>query len=45
MITPILFRPEAEQDVVSARAWYEQQRQGLGAQFTTRLSEIIETIG
>ena len=45
MIAPIIFRPEAEQDVVAARAWYEQQRQGLGAQFTTRLSEIIETIG
>jgi plasmid stabilization system protein ParE len=35
----IEFRPEVEQDVAEAAAWYESRQAGLGAEF---IEEIIE---
>jgi len=47
-VTPeVRLRPEAEQDLADAAAWYEEQRQGLGHEFLdevlTMLSRIAET--
>jgi plasmid stabilization system protein ParE len=43
----VRLRPEAEQDLADAAAWYEEQRQGLGHEFLdevlTMLSSIAET--
>jgi hypothetical protein len=43
----VRLRPEAEQDLADAAAWYEAQRQGLGHEFLdevlTMLSSIAET--
>ena len=33
MSLPVIFRPEAEQDIVDAQVWYEAQRPGLGNDF------------
>ncbi|MCI0461367.1 MAG: type II toxin-antitoxin system RelE/ParE family toxin [Gemmataceae bacterium] len=44
MSLPVLLRPEAEQDVESARDWYEQQQAGLGQAFLDRLSEALDGI-
>lgn len=47
MTCEVRLRPEAEQDLTDAAAWYEEQRQGLGHKFldevTTTLSNIAET--
>jgi plasmid stabilization system protein ParE len=43
----VRLRPEAEQDLADAAAWYEEQRQGLGHEFLdevlTMLASIAET--
>jgi plasmid stabilization system protein ParE len=44
MSVPIVFRPEAEQDVVAGRDWYEEQLPGLGSQFVVRLSAALDQI-
>lgn len=47
MTLEVRLRPEAEQDLADAAAWYEEQRQGLGHEFLdevlTMLSSIAET--
>ena len=47
MTLEVRLRPEAEQDLTDAAAWYEEQRQGLGHEFLdevlTMLSSIAET--
>ena len=47
MTFEVRLRPEAEQDLADAAAWYEEQRQGLGHEFLdevlTMLSSIAET--
>jgi plasmid stabilization system protein ParE len=40
----VVFRPDAAADVISARRWYENQRDGLGKQFTRSLRETIVRI-
>jgi toxin ParE1/3/4 len=40
----MIIRPEAEADVVNARNWYEQQREGLGAAFLLCVEEALERI-
>ncbi|HEV3260659.1 MAG TPA: type II toxin-antitoxin system RelE/ParE family toxin [Gemmataceae bacterium] len=44
MTLPVILRPEAEQDLGSAEAWYEQQRTGLGAAFLARVSVALDQI-
>jgi len=44
MNLPVILRPEAEQDLVSAQAWYEQQRSDLGTEFLARVSEALDQI-
>jgi hypothetical protein len=41
----MIIRPEAEADLTSARAWYERQREGLGAAFLLCVEEVLERIG
>ena len=41
----MIIRPEAEADLVSARAWYERQREGLGAALVLCVEEVLERIG
>ena len=41
----MIIRPEAETDLVNARDWYEQQREGLGAAFLLCVEEVLERIG
>ena len=47
MTLEIRLRPEAEQDLADAAAWYEEQRHGLGHEFLdevlTMLSSIAKT--
>ena len=38
------FRPEASDDVVEARRWYEEQEPRLGDAFADSLAETIERI-
>lgn len=41
MTVEVRLRPEAEQDLADAAAWYEKQLSGLGHQF---LDEVLRTI-
>ena len=44
MSLPIVLRPEAESDLLAARAWYEQQRAGLGEEFAEAVDQIVDRI-
>ena len=37
----MVFRPEAEDEVLGARDWYETRRSGLGKEFAQAVDEII----
>jgi plasmid stabilization system protein ParE len=41
----MIIRAEAEADLISARTWYERQREGLGAAFLLCVEEVLERIG
>jgi plasmid stabilization system protein ParE len=41
---PVLFRPEADDEVQSARAWYEAQSAGLGIQFADAIAHTINAV-
>ena len=40
----MVFRPEAEDEVLEAREWYETRRPGLGKEFAQAVEEIISRI-
>ena len=40
----IRFKPEAEAELVEARAWYSLQRQGLDTQLMMRVDEALQRI-
>jgi plasmid stabilization system protein ParE len=40
----MIIRPEAEADLVHARDWYTQQREGLGAAFLLCVEEVLDRI-
>lgn len=40
----MVFRPEAEDEVLEAREWYETRRSGLGTEFAQAVDEIISRI-
>jgi len=44
MSLPVVLRPEAQADLLSARDWYEQQQPGLGDGFTDVVEEMIDRI-
>jgi plasmid stabilization system protein ParE len=39
-----VFRPQADQEVQSARQWYEEQRPGLGVDFAKAIDDAVERI-
>lgn len=41
---PLIIRPEAENDLIEARDWYEAQREGLGAEFLTAIDGVFSRI-
>ena len=44
-MTPrLIFRPEAEAELLDARAWYEAERVGLGAIFTAAVDTTVTSI-
>ena len=44
MTRPILFRPEAETELMEAASWYEERGKGLGAEFLRSLDATISAI-
>lgn len=40
----MVFRPEAEDEVLEAREWYETRRSGLGTEFAQAIDETISRI-
>jgi len=42
--TEVRLRPEAEQDLEEAAAWYEQQRKGLGQEFLDEAAATFSAI-
>lgn len=44
-MTPrLVFRPEAEAELLDARAWYEEERVGLGALFAAAIETTVTLI-
>jgi len=44
-VTPrLVLRPQAEAELLDARDWYEDQRPGLGAAFTTEVEMVLARI-
>jgi len=43
-MTPLVVRDEAEQDIASARAWYDKQRPGLGDDFLDAVQETFDAL-
>jgi plasmid stabilization system protein ParE len=41
---PVVFRPEAEDEALEAREWYETRRQGLGKEFALSIDRLIDRI-
>ena len=44
MAADLIVAPEAEQDLVEAYGWYEDQRVGLGEEFLSCIDACIETV-
>lgn len=44
MTLEVRLRPEAEQDLSDAAAWYEEQRQGLGHEFLDEVLTMLLSI-
>ena len=40
----MVFRPEAEDEVLATRAWYEAKRAGLGREFAEAVDRIVDRI-
>jgi toxin ParE1/3/4 len=41
----VVFRPEAERDLIEARDWYDNKRNGLGTEFLAEAGRTIEKVG
>jgi plasmid stabilization system protein ParE len=41
---PITLRPEAEQDLIDARDWYDAQRRQLGREFVEQVNSVLHRI-
>ncbi len=44
MTLPVRFLPEARQDALETRAWYEDRQSGLGALFSKSLAAAVERL-
>jgi toxin ParE1/3/4 len=45
MNRPIVFRPEAERELLDAERWYEARKAGLGRQFREALDGTLARVG
>ena len=45
MSDPVVFRPQAEAELLEAGRWYEERRPCLGTSFLTAIDEVIERVG
>jgi toxin ParE1/3/4 len=45
MSLPVVFRPEAEQDLLEARDWYDRRGTDLGDDFRAEIITLIERLG
>jgi len=44
MSLPVIFRPEAQADLLDAQSWYERQRAGLGDIFADAAEQMLGRI-
>ena len=44
MSREVVFRPQAEDDVLAVRAWYEARRAGLGKEFGQAVDALVSRI-
>jgi plasmid stabilization system protein ParE len=44
MNLPVLYLPEADDDIFAAFCWYEDQRAGLGEEFLQSLDEVLDRV-
>ena len=44
MVRRVVFRPEAEDDALEVRRWYESRREGLGREFGTAVDALVARI-
>ena len=44
MTRNVLFRPQAEDEALEVRRWYEARREGLGNEFGTEVDEMVARI-
>ena len=44
MTYDVVFRPQAEQEALEVRRWYEARREGLGNEFGAEVDEIVARI-
>lgn len=44
MTLPLIIRPDVEEDLAEAKAWYEDQREGLGDEFLLCVEEALDRI-
>jgi toxin ParE1/3/4 len=44
MNLPLIITPEAEEDLVEAKAWYERKRAGLGEEFVLCVEAALDQI-
>lgn len=40
----VVLRPEARDDLIAARDWYERQRSGLGQSFTEAVRQLLANV-
>jgi plasmid stabilization system protein ParE len=40
----VVFRPQAEDEALEARAWYDARRDGLGREFSAEVEAVVERI-
>ena len=44
MSLPVVFRPQAEGELLDARQWYEERRTGLGEAFRSAVDEVVARV-
>ncbi|MGC2256757.1 MAG: type II toxin-antitoxin system RelE/ParE family toxin [Candidatus Sulfotelmatobacter sp.] len=44
MTLPVVWAPEANEDLLEARAWYDNIRPQLGERFAQALDAVVETL-
>ena len=44
MARRVVFRPQAEEDALDVRQWYEARREGLGAEFGLAVDELVARV-